>query len=332
MKSIALYGVLILTASLILGGMTNSAFAQDNPSILIKIAKRAQDQIQNQISSSTSEELKELFESGKRGVIALEESLSVNDMTSAKEHFLSTMKIFTEISRQLASNQSPQSETNTVQTPKSNPTNDLIRMNSYLQNLKTIAKNHSATIDFKPIDELFLNARNQINSNQFNEALQTIQEIKKAIIEINQDLRQQASQQETNRAQAFAQKYLKQVDRLIEHSQSIGKSEDVIQKLEDAKSNLSIATTPANVVKEVRNIMLLQQQYELSEGKLFEQRINQIEKTLLEISDSDQLNQETVQESQEKLQTIKDHLSKREYQQANELLKSLATILGQNQN
>lgn len=330
MKSIALYGVLILTASLVLGGMINSAFATENPSILVKIAKRAQDQIQNQISNDTSEEIKKLFESGKRGVIAIEDSLSVNDMTSAKEHFLSTMKTFTEISRQLASSQSSQSETNTVQKTKSNPSNDLIRMNSYLKNLKAIANNHSATINFKQIDELILSARNQINTNQLIEATQTIQEIKQAIIEINQELRQQTSQQETNRAQAFAQKYLKQVDRLIEHSQITGKSEEVIQKLEAAKTSLSLATSPANVVKEVRNIMLIQQQFELSESKLFEQRINQIEKTLLELSDSDQVNQETVQESQQTLQTVKDHLSKRQYDQANELLKSLTTLLEQN--
>ena len=31
MKSIAIYGLLILTASLTLGGMTNTVFAQENP-------------------------------------------------------------------------------------------------------------------------------------------------------------------------------------------------------------------------------------------------------------------------------------------------------------
>ena len=45
------FGFSILTAVLILGSTTDNVFAQDNPSILLKIAERAQDQIQNQISN-----------------------------------------------------------------------------------------------------------------------------------------------------------------------------------------------------------------------------------------------------------------------------------------
>ena len=43
MKSITIFVFLILTASLVLGSTTNTVFAQDNPSILLKIAERAQE-------------------------------------------------------------------------------------------------------------------------------------------------------------------------------------------------------------------------------------------------------------------------------------------------
>jgi hypothetical protein len=325
MKSITIF-VLFLTASLVLGGLTNTAFAQDNPSILLTIAKRAQEKIQNQISINSSEEIKQLFEEGSKGVEAIEYSLSNNDLTSAKENFLSTMKIFTKISHLLASDQTSQTQSSVTQTVQ-NPSNDLLRMYGYVNSLKAIAKNHNATIDFTTLNDLFADARNQISNNQFEQASQTINEIKKTIIEFNKELRQQTTQQESNRAQAFAQKYLKQLDRLIEHSQKTGKSDDIILKLETASESLSSATTPAEVIKEVRKILLLQQQFELSEGKLLELRIIQIEKTLVELSNSDQINQDTVQEINETLQTIKDHLSKNEFEQANELLRSLVVLL-----
>ncbi|HUU47177.1 MAG TPA: hypothetical protein VMW55_00175 [Nitrosopumilaceae archaeon] len=326
MKSITIFVFLILTASLVLGGTTNTVFAQDNPPILLKIAKTAQDQIQRQISIDSSEEIKNLFEEGQKGVIALENSLSNNDMTSAKEHFLSTMKIFTKISHQLASSQTTQYETKTIpNTP--NPSNDLHRMQGYLNSLKVIAKNHNATVDFSLIDNLFLDAKTQINNNRYAEATQTIQEIKKTITELNGELRQQASQQESNRAQAFAQKYLKQLDRLIENAQKTGISEDIIEKLKASSESLSLATSPSEVVNGVRNILLLQQQFELSEDKLLDLRIIELEKSILEISNSDQLTQDTIQGINKNLQTIKDLLTKKEFERATELLGALETIL-----
>ena len=327
MKTIAIIGILILTISLVFGGMTNTVLAQEDPSILTKIAKRAQDQILIQISNDSPKEILKLFEEGKKEVEAIEESLITNDLTSAKEHFLSAMRIFTEISRQSATTQFSHTETTTTQTTQLNPSNDLLRMYSYVNNLKAIAKNHNSTIDFTQLNGLFEIARNQINSNQFNEVSQTIHEIKKSIIEINAELRQQASHQESNRAQAFAQKYLKQLDRLIELAQDTGKSEDIIEKLKVARESLTLATSPGDIIKQVRNILLLQQQFELSESKLLELRIIQIEKTILGLSNSDQINSDPIIEINETLQTIKDHLSKSEFDQANELLGSLATIL-----
>ena len=326
MKSIAIFGFLILTVSLALGGATSLVYAQDNPPILLKIAQGAENQIRAQISNDSSEEIKNLFEEGQRGVAALEHSLSNNDLPSAKEQFLSTMKIFTKISHLLASNQTPQTETK-INPATPNPSNDLHRMHGYVNSLKTIAKNQNTTVDFTSLENLFLDAKTQINNYRYTEATQTIQQIKETIIELNAEIRQQTSHQETNRAQAFAQKYLKQIDRLIEHAQITGMSEEIIEKLETSSESLSLATTPSAVVNEVRNFLLLQQQFELSEEKLLELRIIEMEKTSFELSNSDQLNQNIIQGMNKNLETIKDHLDKREFERATELLNALGTIL-----
>ena len=325
MKSISIFAVLILSISLVFGGITSNVYAQDQPGILLTIAKRAETQIQNQISNA-SDELKELFEKGKDEVKILEESLANDDMESAKKHFLASMRIFTEISRQLASQPTTQTET-TVQTTVKNPTSDLLRMYGYVNNLKEIAKNQNSSVDFSKLNNLFLEARQQISNQQFNEASQTIREIKSTIIEVNNELRQGASQQESNRAQSFAQKYIIQLDRLIEHAQVVGKSDEIIQKLESAKHSLTSQTTPTGVIQEVRNILVIQQQFELSEGNLLGLRIIQIENTLEKITSTNQVDQNTLNQINQKIEEIKNQISTNKFAEATESIRVLTTIL-----
>jgi len=314
---------------LVLGSTVNTIYAQDNPSILIKIGKRAYDQIQNQITDKTPSDTKSLFLEGEKEFEALEDSLSNNDLTSAKEHFLSAMKIFSEVSRQLASYQSSNNEIKTTQTTQNNPTNELLRMYSYINNLKTIAQKHNSSIDFSSIDQLLATAKNEIQNHQYDEATQSIKEIKKTIIEINDSLRKEASQQEQTRAQSFAQKYVIQLDRLIDHALSTGQSEEIIQKLESSKENLLSASSPSEIIKEVRNIMLIQQQYELSENKLLELRTSQLEITISDLNESDKLDPDSQQEFNRTIQTIKDLTSKSEFESASELIKSLTILVNQ---
>ena len=238
MRTITTYSLLILVASMVVGGMTSTVSAQDDPAILLKIAKRAQDQIQNQITSDSPDKVKRLFEEGKQQVTALEKALRSDNVASAKEHFLSAMKIFTEISRHLstantASDAAPQTEAASVPVRPTvkDPTSDLQRLQGYVNSLKTIAKKYDAVIDFSVLDELFTQARKEISNKQFAQALETLHDIKEAIVKVNKELREEASKQESQRAKAYAQKYLEQLDRLIEHAKKQGVSDEIIERL-----------------------------------------------------------------------------------------------------
>ena len=100
MKSVISFALLILVASMAFGGITTSAYAADDP-VILKIAKRTQEQISNQISDDSSDKIKKLFEEGTQQIKSLEKSLGNNDVSAANKHFLSAMKIFKEISRHL---------------------------------------------------------------------------------------------------------------------------------------------------------------------------------------------------------------------------------------
>ena len=85
MKKIISFLLLILVSSMVLGGMTNTVQAQTDPSILLKIAKHAQKQLENQINQDSSDKTKQLFKEGTQQINALEESLQNNDTDLAKK-------------------------------------------------------------------------------------------------------------------------------------------------------------------------------------------------------------------------------------------------------
>jgi hypothetical protein len=329
MKNITSFALLILVSSMVLGGITDIAHAQNDPSILLKIAKHAQKQLEGQINQDSSDKTKQLFKDGIQQVNALEESLKNNDIDLAKKHFLSAMRIFKEISQQLTNNQSTQAEIATLKTAVEDPSADLLRMQDYVDNLKIIAKKYSASIDFSELDTLFVTARQQIIDNQFDDALQTISKIKQITININNEIRVHASQQEQSRAKEYAQKYLEQLDRLIENAKNQGLSKDIIQKLDTARENLSSATDPHEIIKQIREIISIKEQFELTKNDRLESRVMQVEKILLKLSNSDKLSQTDLEDAKRTLQTIKDHLAQGEFETANELLRSLATLLEQ---
>ncbi|MDH3361211.1 MAG: hypothetical protein OEL51_02510 [Nitrosopumilus sp.] len=325
MKTIKTCALLILVTSIVFGGMTSNVFAQDDPAIL-KIAKRAQEQIHNQISDNSSDKIKELFEEGTQKVIALENALANDDINSAKEYFLSAMKIFTEISRQSSSNVTPQAET-TVRKDVKDPSNDIQRLQVYVASLKTIAKKYNTIIDFSELDELFSQARKEISDHQFTLALETLSKIKEKIVELNKELREEASKQEFQRAKQYAKQYLEQLDRLIENAKKQGIPNEIIEQLETAKENLSLANDKNEIIEQIREIISIKDQFELTKNDRLESRVLQLEKTISRLSQIDGVNLDDLKDATNTIQIIKRHLYNGEFEVSNDLLRDLAKQL-----
>jgi len=321
MKTVTTFALLILVMTMIFGGMTNNVFAQDDPTILLKIAKRAQEQIHNQLSDNSSDKVKRLFEEGVQKVSALENALANDDISSAKEYFLSAMKIFTEISRQSSPN--TKIETNTVK----DPSNDLQRLQVYVTSLKTIAKKYNASIDFSELDKLFSKARDEISDNQFALASETLSQTKEKIVELNKKLREEASKQEFQLAKKYAQQYLEQLDRLIENAKKQGIADEIIAQLESAKENLSLADDKNEIIEQIRKIISIKDQFELTKNDRLESRVLQLEKTISVLSQIDGINLDDLKDARNTIQIIKRHLYNGEFETANDLLRDLAKQL-----
>lgn len=325
MKTLATFALLILVVSMVFGGMISNVSAQDVPAIL-NIAKRAQEQIRNQISDDSPDKVKKLFEEGTQKVNALEKALANDDLDSAKEYFLSAMKIFTEISRQSTPSNTTQTET-TMRSDARDPSSDLQRLQVYVISLKTIAKKYNASIDFSELDELFNKARQEISEHQFALALETLTKIKEKIVDLNKELREEASKQESQRAKEYAQQYLEQLDRLIENAKKQGVADEIIAQLESAKENLSLADDKNEIIEQIRKIISIKDQFELTKNDRLESRVLQLEKTISRLSQLDGVNLDDLKDTRSTIQIIKRHLYNGEFEIANDLLRDLAKQL-----
>jgi len=265
-----------------------------------------------------------LFEEGVQEVSALENALANDDVSSAKEYFLSAMKIFTEISRQSSSNTI---ETNTVRNNVKDPSNDLQRLQVYVTSLKTIAKKYNASIDFSELDKLFSKARDEISDNQFALASETLSQTKEKIVELNKELREEASKQEFQLAKEYAQQYLEQLGRLIENAKKQGVADEIIAQLESAKENLSLADDKNEIIEQIRKIISIKDQFELTKNDRLESRVLQLEKTISVLSQIDGISPDDLKDARNTIQIIKRHLYNGEFETANDLLRDLAKQL-----
>lgn len=328
MKTVTTFALLLLVVSIGLGGITNSAHAQDDPAILLKLAKRAQDQISNQISYNSPDNIQRMFNEGTYHVESLEKAIGADDAESAKEHFLSAMKIFKEISRNLSASDSvAQAESTTVTSDVRNPSSDLKRLFAYVESLKTIAMKHDAAIDFSTLDRLFTTAIQQIRSGEYQQAFETLQEIKHKVIEVKKELRDKASEQESERAKYYAQKYLEKMDRLIENAKKQGVSAEIIEKLEVAKEHLSSADNPAEISEEIRKIISIKDQFELTKNDRIESRVLQVEKIISRLAQVDGVDADLLEDARNTLESIKELLTDGEFDEANQQLRDLASQL-----
>lgn len=313
---------------MVLVGISDNAYAQKDLEIFVKIATRAQDQISSQISQESSDKIKELFEKGVKNVSALEDSVKTEDNSSAKENFLSAMKIFSEISREITKENSvSESDVISSNTTIQNPMNVLQRLEVYVNNLKIINEKQKVKSDFSELDLLFAKAHQQIRENQFSQASETIIEIKETIVQITREHQQETTKQESQRAKQYALRYLEKLDRLIDNAKKQDIPIEIIERLETMKINLSLAENPKEILKEIRSVMLIKNEFNLTENDLIESKIFQVEKILIKFSHTEKVNSNDLADAKKTLQNIKLYLNEGDYDSVNQLLKDLENQL-----
>jgi len=265
MKKITTFILLILVSSLVFNGITISAQAQIDPNILLKISLKAKSQVETQLSKmdSVPSEVNQLFLQASSEVDQIEDSLENDDVSSARLHFLTAMKTFKKITHMISSSDSVSEKTQLVKSSiNRKPTHDIDRLENYVDNLKNIAQRHNVDIDFSEIDRLIEDAKTQIREENFDGVYNTLHELKQLTHDIQKKLREEANKAAPSRTHNYILRYLEIADHLIEQAKDQGSSEELIDKLTEARENLSNATNKGQIIKEIRNIIKLKHQIE----------------------------------------------------------------------
>lgn len=303
-RKISSLALLVLVASMIVGSIPNYVYATSQSDSLIRIATQARDQIKIQLDKieDISDDLQSKFDEGSAQVDFLILVVEQDDDATARQHFLFAMKIFNEISRKMSEQPTP--EATLSARPASNITNEIDRLERYIDRLKEIATKNNVSYDFSEIDELIISARNAISEGNSDAAYTKTEKIKQASIQVNQALKDKTKQSTTDRAKTFAEKHLVELDKLITQAQEIGVSQTTLDRLIQARQNLDNASNVGHIIQQVKHIISVTEQYEDTKVQRIKSRINHLEDNL------DQLSKTSDTSEYEKAKTMLEELKR----------------------
>jgi hypothetical protein len=216
MKPLA-FVLLVLVGSLILTNLLPLSYADSNLDTLLRIATQARDNINIQLSQlpTIPDETNQLYKQGAEETDALAQSISQNDQSSSKEHFLSAMKIFKEVNDKISSlipatsEQTPQIDTLQLKS-------GINRMQKLGDRLETIATKNNVEIDFTKFNETMQDARQNLgagNADQVNKDLETANHF---LLDAHQLLADAAKKKTSDRAKDFTEKQIQRLSQVNE--------------------------------------------------------------------------------------------------------------------
>ena len=335
-KTVTSLALLTLVCSMIFGTIPNHVYADSQSESLIRIASQARDQLKIQLSKiDASQEIKEKFELGSTEIESLIKAVKDENVSAAREHFLSAMKIFSEIIQQISERPSTSETSLSTSRPEaSRISNELDRFERYIVQLQGISDKNGLEIDFTHTHELIDRARNELQEGNPEAASSTIKEIKLSINELNQMLREKTRQYTTDRAKTLAEKYLEDLDKLIVEAKEMGVSQETLDKLVEARELLNSASNTSDVeqiINELKRIIGVKQDFEDTKIQRFESRINQIKEKINLLSKYENEFPE-LGNAKEMLSKLKDLVSEGSLDEAIKALNSLNNLLGEIEN
>ena len=232
MKKLALFAIFVLIFGTMSPSLVNHAYAQNDPSILLRIAIQADKQIVNQLDrvygNQIPDNIQIMYDKGHTAVQSLDESLP-NDLKKAKKDFLSAMNAFMQISRTIS--QPTVKVVITSEKTNRDLSSEIDRLEKYVKTLETISKKYDVNVsnDFIKIHNLIEKTRNQIYDENIRYD-EIIDEIKIILNSIKNDIREFASEHRSDFIKQFFDKLLDKIDQQLIQAENAGVDQSQIEK------------------------------------------------------------------------------------------------------
>ena len=326
---IAFLSVLLLVSTMMLGSLPGEAEARTEYNSILRIATQAHEEIKIQLSRTDSvpADVERMFKEGTSELDALKEAIRNEDPEAAKQHFLSAMNIFKKISQMASDRPTTEAAMTDAVSDRPDLKSALERTEKYFINLKNIARTHGTDVDFSQLNELFNLAKQQIREENYADAQNTIKEINRLIIDIKSKLREASQAKASDRAKQFAQAYLDRLDKMISEAEELGYPADVIEKLKAAKEKLSESSDPRQIIEEIKRILSIKDQLDLSRFDRIISRADQIEEKIDILSTAEGIDSNEIENARSLLSELRTNVDNRNYDIAQSLLRTLTDTL-----
>jgi hypothetical protein len=217
MKPLA-FVLLVLVGSLVLVNLPAS-YADSNLDTLLRIASQARDNINIQLSQlpSVPDEIRQLYTQGSGETDALVQSVSQGDQASAKNHFLSAMRIFKSVNDKISS-LTPAATSGTSQIDTSQLKDNITRIQILGDRLRTIATNNNVQIDFTKFDTLMQDARQNADAGNVDQVNKDLGDANQFLLDAHHALADAATKKTSDRAKDFT---VKEIQKLSQQSNSV---------------------------------------------------------------------------------------------------------------
>ncbi len=322
--------LLALVTSMILTNLPLEGFADPQLDSLLRIAVQARDNIKIRMSqiSTLPDEILRLYNQGSSETDALAQSVSQGDISASRQHFLSAMQLFKQVSDKLSSS-TPSGGTEALPAQAaSRLRNAISEVEKTAERLKTIATNNNVEIDFAEFDKLIQAARQSLEKGNAAEVTKALKTANQFILDAHHMIAEAAKQKAADRAKDFTAKQIERVDKLMTQAKDLGVSENITDTLSATKKKLQETSDTGQIAVEVKDINTIKEKLEASNIERLNTIVHQLEIKLESISGvQDENSKAKIANAKDMIAELKKLVSDRKFDDVPQMIKSIEMIL-----
>ena len=259
MNKLLVFFSLFLVASMCFVTIPNTAQADSQLDILIKITQNTKEHIKNDIDklNNVSQEVYDFFDEGTKETALLIQAAEKEDASSTKQHFISAMIAFKQASLAISENESQK----TPQAATYDHSQTIMKYENNIKKLKLISAKLNADIDFEQIDQLLALAKENISKGSIEQTKEVIGKISSEGKQIQKLLYEISEQNRIHKAKQFVQKHAERINSLILQAKTFG-LDKTANVLAQSQIQLLQANTTGQIKQQFKIIIIHQQKVE----------------------------------------------------------------------
>ena len=259
MNKLLVFFSLFLVASMCFVTIPNTAQADSQLDILVKITQNTKEHIKNDIDklNNVSQEIYDFFDEGTKETALLIQAAEKEDASSTKQHFISAMIAFKQASLAISENESQK----TPQAAIYDHSQTITKYENNIKKLKLISAKLNSDIDFEQIDQLLALAKENISKGSIEQTKEVIDKISSEGKQIQKLLYEISEQNRIHKAKQFVQKHAERINSLILQAKTFG-LDKTANVLAQSQIQLLQANTTGQIKQQFKIIIIYQQKVE----------------------------------------------------------------------